>query len=166
MHPDAIIDALHRELGRLSKDAEDYPERKEAIHAEISRVDGLERPATAPEKPDTVIDHVVSYLAGLRHELSRAEAERKPEIEAEIKRVEADLGNRGEAEPVVETEPTDPVAETTEEADVTDETLSPEEIEARKQARAEQGGGVEQARSAPVPGQPVPAQIPATEESS
>ncbi len=168
MHPDAIIDALHRELSRLDKDAEDFPERKQAIHDEIDRVDALERPATAPEKPDTVVDHVVGYLAGLRQELSRAAEDRKEEIEAEIKRVEADLGNRGDVESAAEAtdEPTDAEAadETTQEADVNDVNLSPEEIEARKQARAAQAGGVEQARSAPVPGQPVPAETPSTEE--
>jgi hypothetical protein len=155
MHPDAIIDALKRELGRLDKDAPDHEDRKAAIHEEIARVDGLERPSTAPEKPDTVVDQTVSYLAGLRFEISRAEADRKPEIEAEIARVEADLGDRGGEEP-------DEVPET-EESDVNDENdLSPEEIEARRQARAEQG--VEQARSAPVPGEPVPAETPSPQE--
>lgn len=137
MHPDDVIAALRRELERLDKDAEDYASRKKDVDAEIKRVDGLERPVATAEKPDTVVNHEVAYLAGLYRELERAVDDRALEIKAEIKRVEA-LVHKAER---------DASKEVDQEVKVADEKPSAEEIEQRKQARA--GQKVERAVNQP-----------------
>jgi len=104
MHPDAIIAGLRRELERLDKSAEDYADRKKAIEDEIARVDDEPRPEVAPEAPETVVDHNVSYLAGLRRELERVADEAKAEVRKEIKRVEA-LMHHGDEKPAPELAP-------------------------------------------------------------
>lgn len=147
MHPDATIAALRREHDRLDTTAEDYKERAAAIIREIEFADGQERPETAPGAPDTLVDRTERYLRGLRHELDRAPKDRHKEIKAEIKAVE----DARDAEPV-------------EEDDVNDETVSPEEIEQRRQQRT--GQGVQQARNAPVPGQPAPPAVETAPESA
>lgn len=140
MHPDDVIAGLRRELDRLAESAEDYAERKKEINAEIKRVDGLDRPAVEPEKPDTVVNHDVAYLAGLKRELERIGEdgkERVAEIKDEIKRVEA-IVHKAEREASKEVD---------EEVKVADEKPSKEEIEQRKQARA--GQKVERAVNQP-----------------
>lgn len=89
MHPDAIIAGLRRELERLDKNADDYADRKKAIEAEIKTTDALDRPETEPEQPETVVDHNISYLEGLKRELERVAEDAKAEVRAEITRVEA-----------------------------------------------------------------------------
>lgn len=108
MHPDALIAALRRELERLDPDAPDHAERRKAIEAEIKATDKLDRPEVAPEEPDTVVDHNVGYLEGLKRELSRVaagEKERVSQIKAEIKRVEALIHAPAQAAPEPEAEP-------------------------------------------------------------
>jgi hypothetical protein len=137
MHPDAIIAGLRQELAQ-------NPEREQAILEEIKRVDGQDRPTIVTTEPAVLspADFDRSYLAGLRQELATAAKDRGEEIKAEIHRVERVLRpaevEQAESKEKLVSEP------------------SGQEIEERKQARTRKG--VEHARKAPVPGQPVPAE--------
>lgn len=144
MNPDAVIEALEREFEGTSD-----PERKKAIRAEIKSVDGQERPPIIIDTSQLQVgDFDRAYLDGLRDELVHSTKERAKAIKTEIARAERALKPKKEPEPET--------AEPTQEESV-DEQPSEQEIEQRRQARTDQG--VEQARSAPVPGQAPPATI-------
>lgn len=89
MRRDDTLKALHVERER-------FPERKDAIEAEIKRVEALPLdplPKAAPTAQDVVAARAQAYLVGLRAELDRAQREpdgarRVAEIEAEIARIE------------------------------------------------------------------------------
>lgn len=131
MHPDVTIAALRQELERLHPDTEDYADRKTAIEREIELTDALPRPVVSPEQPDVVVDHRRVYLDALKDEYARTPEDRRDEVKAEIKRVAAELRGHREDDAM------------------SDDTVSQDEIEQRKQARTNRK--VEQARNAPVP---------------
>lgn len=144
MHPDAIIEALQHELEGCNDQ-----QRKKEIREEIKAMDAQERVAIVSPvtEPVSSADFQRSYLDALREEAERSGKDRQKEIKAEISRVEADL--KPKREPKVE-QKEEPVSEQP----------TQEEIEQRREART--GQGVEQARSAPVPGQAPPAEtVPA-----
>lgn len=112
MHPDAILGGLKREFSRLDPKAEDYKERKAAIDKEIKANEDLPRPEATAENPETVVDHAIAYLEGLKRELERAEKDREAEIKAEIKRVETEIKAHRGAEPEAPVEEEIPATET------------------------------------------------------
>ena len=84
MNPDAVIAALEKEL-------EDHPENRAAIEKEIKFYEKQPRPLetfTLDNQLQAVVDQKEQYLTALRKELAMASAERKPEVQAEIERVE------------------------------------------------------------------------------
>ena len=146
MHPDALIASLKQELEQCGDD----DGRHKEIQAEIDAADGLERPSIVTDTGVLeVLDKDRAYLDGLRQELKEVDAERRAEIEAEIKHVEALLSKR--------TAPPDTAPAQGAEEDETVDEPSAEEIEQRKQVRGARKGKVERARNAPVPDNPAPA---------